>query len=345
MTVDELLVSTSDRILSETCTFEAIERAEQDGWAPRVWDALSAAGLPWVGVAEEAGGVGGTLSDALAVLRSAGRHAAPVPLAETGVLAGWLLARAGLPVGEGPATVVPGTPSDTVHLDGKVLSGTAHEVPWARHANSLVLLVSDDAGSKVVVVEPGGARIEPLVNLAGEPRDRVHFDATPARHVETVDLDREEFLLRGALTRVVLMAGALQRMSDLTRAYTAERQQFGRPVARFQLVQAHLVHLAQDAALLAMAADAAIQAASDGDASFEIAAARVLACSTASSATRAAHQAHGAMGMTREYPLHHFSRRLWSWRHEFGKEHYWRLAVGKHAVAAGADGLYPLVTR
>ena len=24
------------------------------------------------------------------------------------------------------------------------------------------------------------------------------------------------------------------------------------------------------------------------------------------------------MGMTQEYPLHHFSRRLWSWRKEYG---------------------------
>jgi acyl-CoA dehydrogenase len=141
------------------------------------------------------------------------------------------------------------------------------------------------------------------------------------------------------------MAGALERMYELTIAYTAERQQFGRPVARFQLVQAHLVHLAQDTALLGLAADAAARAAESGEAAFEIAAAQVLACSAATSATRVAHQAHGAMGMTREYPLHHFSRRLWSWRREFGREHDWRVDVGRQATRATANGLYPLVTR
>jgi acyl-CoA dehydrogenase len=344
MTVDELLVSTAERIFSETCTFAAIEQAEHDGWAPAVWDALAGAGLPWLGIDEAAGGVGGTLADAAAVLRVAGRHAAPVPLAETG-LASWLLACAGLPVGDGPTTLVPGTNADTVRLDGSALFGTAHEVPWAQRAHAIVVLVGDAPDARVAVVDPGAARIETDVNLAGEPRDRVLFDATPMLHLAPVDLGAEDLERRGALTRVALMAGALQRMSELTLAYTAERQQFGRPVARFQLVQEHLVHLAQDAALLDLAAEAAVRAAVAGDGAFEIAAARALACAAAASATRAAHQAHGAMGMTREYPLHHFSRRLWSWRREFGQEHHWNLEIGRRAVEAGADGLYPLVAR
>jgi acyl-CoA dehydrogenase len=87
------------------------------------------------------------------------------------------------------------------------------------------------------------------------------------------------------------------------RARTSGWTFLGRPVAHFQLVQAHLVHLAQDAALVGLAADAAGRAMSaDGDSRFEVAAARVLACSAASTATRAAHQVHGAMGMTRQYP-------------------------------------------
>ena len=48
-------------------------------------------------------------------------------------------------------------------------------------------------------------------------------------------------------------------------------------------------------------------------------------------ATRAAHQAHGAMGMTREYPLHHSTRRLWAWRHEAGSAGEWAQRVGRAA--------------
>jgi acyl-CoA dehydrogenase len=230
-------------------------------------------------------------------------------------------------------------------VEGSVLTGTAHEVPWARHAQRIVVLVEAQSGSRVAVVDANDARVTPLTNLAGEPRDLVHFESTPLQALVPVDLGRADLNRRGALARTQMMAGALERMYELTVAYTADRQQFGRPVSRFQLVQAHLVHLAQDAAILSLAADGAARAAESGDAAFEIGAARVIACSAATSATRAAHQAHGAMGMTREYPLHHFSRRLWSWRREFGQEHEWRLDVGGLATRAGADELYPLITR
>jgi hypothetical protein len=51
-------------------------------------------GLPLMAVPEEQEGVGGTLADLLALLRVAGEHAVPVPLAET-ALANLLVARRG----------------------------------------------------------------------------------------------------------------------------------------------------------------------------------------------------------------------------------------------------------
>jgi acyl-CoA dehydrogenase len=343
MTADDLLISTTTKILSETSTFEAVEQAEQEGWAPDVWDALATAGLPWVGIPEQSGGVGGTLEDAMAILRVAGAHAAPVPLAETGSLAGWLLSRAALEIGDGPLTLAPGAVADTVGLAGAALTGVANHVPWARQARRLVLLLPDGPSSRVVVVDPATTRIEPVTNLAGEPRDRVHFDSTPVLESAVVDLAPQALLERGALTRVVLSAGALQKVSEITIGYTAERTQFGKPVSRFQLVQRHLVHLAQEAALLSMAADAAVRAAAGGSGSFEIAAARAIALSASATGTRAAHQAHGAMGMTREYRLHHLTRRLWAWQHEYGKIHHWQAEVSRHAASAGADHLYNLI--
>ena len=96
-----------------------------------MWDTAAGIGLPWIGVPEAAGGAGGTVADGVAVLGVAGRHAAPIPLAETGLLAGWLLAAAGLPVGEGPSTVVPGRAEDDLRFAGDRVQGTAHRVAWA----------------------------------------------------------------------------------------------------------------------------------------------------------------------------------------------------------------------
>jgi acyl-CoA dehydrogenase len=104
------------------------------------------------------------------------------------------------------------------------------------------------------------------------------------------------------------------------------------------------VHVAQHAALVTMAAEVATAAAERGPATFEIAAAKVLAGQAAAAATRAAHQAHGAMGMTQEYPLQHLSRRMWAWRHEYGDETSWATRLGRASASARADALYPSIT-
>jgi acyl-CoA dehydrogenase len=336
---DPLLLEVADRVFADTCTHEAIQAAEHDGWAPGVWGRVADVGLHRVALEE-----GGTLGDALAVLRLAGRNAAPVPLAETGLLAGWLLAGAGLPVPDGPLTVVPGRLEDQYGLHGGRLVGMAHRVPWARAAERVVALVVSDDGWLVASAPAASLAIEQRVNLAGEPRDTVTFDGAVEVAPAAPGVDADALRCRGALTRAVLMAGALERMSGLTVGYTSERVQFGRPVARFQAVQKHLVDGAQDAVLVGMAADGAARAAERGDARFEIASAKLLANQAAFSATRAAHQAHGAMGMTREYPLHHLSRRLWAWRSEYGDEQIWSARLGAAVARAGADRLYPAIT-
>ena len=79
---DWLLIDGARRLLADTCTYEAVQAAEADGWSSTVWDAVAGAG--YGSISELA------LADALAVLTVAGEHAAPVPLAEA-ALAGWLL--------------------------------------------------------------------------------------------------------------------------------------------------------------------------------------------------------------------------------------------------------------
>jgi len=341
---DTLLTESARRVFADSCSFDAVEHAEASGWAAAVWDALADTGLAWVGVPEAAGGSGGTLDDALEVLRVAGAHSAPVPLAETGILGGWLLAGAGLPVPAGPVTVAPGLPHDAVALEGSRVTGVVHRVPWARAAERIVLLGGVDAAT-VISVRVEVVRVEPATNLAGEPRDTVHFDAVTAEVAPAgPGVDAAAFRARGALTRVAMMAGALERMVDLAVDYTAQRHQFGKAIATFQAVQAHLVHAAQDAALVGMALVQAGRAAAAGDGWFEIASAKILANQAASTATRHVHQAHGAMGLTREYPLHHSSRRLWAWRSEYGDERDWSRALGRTVVGEGADRLYPVIT-
>lgn len=344
---DPLLVETAERLFRSTCTFEAVEHAEGERWAGAVWDALAEAGFPWVSVPEAAGGSGGSLVDAAALLRAAGAVGAPVPLAETGLLAGWLLASAGLALPEGPATVIP--EASCVSLaDGRV-RGVA-TVAWAERAERIVACVADGDGWRIVSLRPDQLDITPGANMAGEPRDTVTIDVTLAdceSAAAPVGVDGDELARRGSLSRIVLAAGAIESMTQLAVDYTSQRRQFGKPVASFQAVQQHLVHSAQFSVKASMAAALAVRAMAGESASssqFALSAARVVVDDASVRATRAVHQAHGAMGVTREYPLHHLSRRLWSWRHEYRPAARWKQELATSALAAGSDGYFALIT-
>jgi acyl-CoA dehydrogenase len=50
-----------------------------------------------------------------------------------------------------------------------------------------------------------------------------------------------------------------------------------------------------------------------------------------------AHQVFGAIGFTEEHELHRFTKRLWSWRDEYGNEAFWSQALGARVLAAEAD--------
>jgi acyl-CoA dehydrogenase len=57
-----------------------------------------------------------------------------------------------------------------------------------------------------------------------------------------------------------------------------------------------------------------------------------------------AHQVHAAMGFTHEHALHLSTRRLWSWRDEFGNEADWFAWVGQQAARVGGESLWAFLT-
>jgi acyl-CoA dehydrogenase len=341
---DPLLVQTLDRLLTESCSHNAVQLAEATGWAPEIWRGVADMGVPWVGIAEDAGGMGGTWGDALAVLRICGMHACPLPMAETGLLGGWLLASVGAALPDGPVTVVPGLPADTLHLEGSRLAGRAHNVPWASKCSRVIALVD----GHVVSFEPSSVSVTARRNLAGEPREILDVDMDVQVAEAPPGVNTETLQLRGAFCRAALMTGAMQRVSELTVGYANDRRQFGKPIATFQAVASQLVRLAAEAELVAMAHETTVAALSrhGGDvreAAFEIAAFKAAAGEGATLVAGRGHQVHGAIGMTQEYELHQLTRRLWSWREEYGSTQFWQMKAGAHAVAAGADQVWELL--
>jgi acyl-CoA dehydrogenase len=347
--VRAMLVESATRLFHDHVDAGLLESAKREGWSPMLWQALEAVEFTRIGVSEEGGGAGGTLSDLAAVLRIAGRYTAPVPLAETTMLAAWMLAATGLPITRGPLAVGP-TGRETVRVRRErhrwIVSGALNRVPWARMAQRLVLLAHSEDGGMVVSVDPARCIIRPGRNLADEPRDAVLLHDVIAEHAALAGpVTHSALMLRGALARALLMAGALERALELAVGYAQERVQFGRRIGQFQAIQQQLARLAAEvAAAVASALSAAGAMERDADVTLAVASAKIRTAEAAHAGALIAHQVHGAIGVTDEYPLHHATLRLWSWREEYGNEAHWAARLGGLTQKRGADMLWPALT-
>jgi alkylation response protein AidB-like acyl-CoA dehydrogenase len=333
----------------------SVPRGGADPWSARLLAALQASGFLGVSVAEELGGSGGSLNDALEVLRGAAYAGLSLPVIEGPVLAGWLLGRARIAFGWSDHLAV--TAAGETQLDqaggGCVLSGTLEAIAWPDNASMLVVPVHQDGQLLVATVPldvlglpPGGA------NTAGEPVARgVRLDRVPVAELAPTGLAyeaaAEALSRRRALARAVAMAAALQRTAELTIGYAGQRVQFGQPIARFQAVQTHLARLACEAQRVAVVVDAAQAALGEyEDPHLDLAlagAARTLAGEAAITGARVAHQVHGAIGVTMEYPLQRFTRRLWEWEAGDGTAARWARRLGAEAVT-GPMRAWQLIT-
>ena len=293
--------------------------------------------------AREQGGSGGTVADAIEILRLAGRHAVPLPLAETGLLGGWLLAGAGIDLPDGPVTVVPGNTADTMSLDAGRIHGRVARVPWARSVDGIVALIDDSGGATVALVDPADVKIEPAMNLAGEPRDTLLFDGVVQHAMAPAASGVGAQVLhdRGAFARTASITGALEGLVEITLEYTTTHHQFGRLVAQFQAVQAHLVHAAQECELVKVALAAAVHTSTHGSASFEVASAKLLADRAANDRDPPCPPGARRDGHDTQYPLHHLSRRLWAWRAEYGTERSLSARIGSMTLRGGCRRALP----
>jgi acyl-CoA dehydrogenase len=342
------LLQTVDRIFDKHCPKPLRESAEAGEWPAALWRALEEVGLTRAALAEEAGGSGLEFEDAMLALRRSAYHGAPVPLAET-MLAGRLLAAAGLTVPQGALTVAPVQTSDRLRFAqnaaGATLSGAAHRVPWGNLCTHAVVAGELDGKGMVGLVSTSGATRNVEKNLAGEPRVLLNFDATPLIALAALKDAGTRLEAEGALYRSVQMAGALERTLEYSLQHANERVQFGRSIAKFQAIQHMLAVLAGQAAASSAAADAAVEVSGLAPDEFAVSVAKSRTGEAAGKGAEIAHQVHGAMGYTREHNLHYSTRRLWSWRDEFGNETYWQCRLGRAVAAQGADALWPMLSR
>jgi len=347
MQPDNALYEMASDLFGSRCRTRDRREAEQGAWPGALWEEIEGVALPAALIPEQAGGYGVSATEALSVIRSAGEHAVPLPLAET-MMAGWLLAKAGLGIPGGPLGVIARREQGlTIERDGGrwAVRGSLRQIPWGRHVPTVVTVVKINQQHHVVRLPTVDARQDRGENIAREPRDTLTFDVLLTDgDVAPSNISPSDVQAVGAAMRSQQIAGALSRITDMSVQYAQERKQFGRPIGKFQAIQQNLALLAAQTAAANAAADIAAEAVSDGVDQLAIACAKVRCNEAASLAAPIAHQIHGAFGFTHEYDLHFYTKRLMSWREEFGNEVEWSARIGEVMKRHGADQLWASIT-
>jgi len=336
-----------NRLLADRVGKGVLEAAEAGAPQDQLWQAIEENGLPMVLVPEDRGGVGGGWGEAEVVIRAAGKYLAPVPLVES-ILAGWLLSNAGLEMPLAPISIAPVRADEALSITrdggGYRISGMATRVPWGRSVEHLAVFGRCEGEPYVALVASDAWTVElEDRNIAAEPRDSLRFHGPAVAAAPLPDsINPDRLFAFGAMARASQIAGALEMALEQSVQYANDRSQFGTPIGKFQAVQQELARMAGEVAAAGAAVEAACRAADrvGSGAGFELATAKIRASEAASIVASIAHQTHGAMGFTYEHSLHFATRRLWSWRAEFGSETFWAENLGRSLAAHGGASLW-----
>lgn len=312
--MEDLLRDSITALYTDRATPAAVRRAQAEGLDRELWMQVAQGGFDLALVPEASGGSGLALREVTAVLEACGRHVAPIPLGEA-MLARGYASLCGVEIPEGIVTAA------VARVEGDAVSCSA--VPWGRGADWVLAV----AGKRTYVMPAG--RAMPSVHEAPQGAGECDMAWRTADAQACVDSPPDaDWFVAGAALRTAQIAGALDAVLELTLRYAGEREQFGRPLAKFQALQQQIAVMAEDAFASRMAAATACDSDTAMPLPSRAGAGKVVASEAASRACAIAHAVHGAMGIAEEHDLQLFTRRLLAWRMQYGSESYWARRAG-----------------
>lgn len=303
------------------------------------WRAFAELGLLALPVPEAQGGFDGGPVDMLVVMQELGRALVvePVWSTLTGIeglrlaasqgseLAGKLLERAA--TGDVRLTVAFNEPHARYDLfdlrttatgtgDACTIQGVKSIVQHGAQADYWIVPARVDGEIALFVAarHAANARITDFRTIDGQRAATLVFDATPATRLDGAGAATLERIADYATFLLCAEAlGALDALNRTTVDYTKQRQQFGGPIARFQVLQHRmvdmLIHTEQARSITYLAA--ARYANGDADTRAQaISAAKARIGQAARFVGQQAVQLHGGMGVTNELPVAHWFKRL-----------------------------------
>jgi len=310
------LLQSFERMLDDASPLEVVRAIEAGGSAGALWATLEESGFLDLLVPESAGGAGIALGDAAPLIEALGAWLVPVPVAQT-MAARALLAKAGHDVPPGPILLATAAASRTGPL------------PFAALAQYALV----ELNGQVILTRLGTDVLHPAKLHASRTASLTWAHEPDV--LAKLELPNGALRALGAVLRAAEIAGIAGKALEITIAYANERVQFGKPIGKQQAVQQQLAVMAEHAVLARMAGRlgcaAGLPPLRDAAAT-----AKQVASSAVPVITSIAHAVHGAIGISEEYRLQLYTRRLYEWRLADGSESYWAGLLGASRLRSDA---------
>lgn len=329
---DNLLADSITAFLDGRCDpqrVRSIEADESGALAAVLWDEIEETGFADALVGEAQGGAGLGLDEAGVIALACGRHAVPVALSATLVVRA-ALAETGVPVPAAAITIA------TARRSPGTGAFSYFAVPFGMTAAWLLV----DTPADTWLLPVGSAR-RVRAGGHGSLSADLHWTARPAA---AMPLPRDEgappdWRAIGAALFAAQISGAADRVSEMAIGYANERVQFGKPIGRQQAIQQQLSVMAEHAFAARTAALVGLSGRSWRVDPVRAAIAKARTAEAAPVVATIAHAVHGAIGVTEEFDLQLFTRRLHEWRMQHGSESYWNRRLGEATLQSDVSPL------
>jgi pimeloyl-CoA dehydrogenase small subunit len=330
---------------------------ERDGFSRAMWKQYADLGLLALPFEEKYGGIGGSAVDTMLVMEAFGRALVIEPYLATVVLAGSLLRLGGndkqrdayLPKiasgeltmafahSEGQARYTLSDVKTTARKDGDgyILDGAKTLVLHGDSANAFIVSARTSGNQRdtdglalfVLDADAKGITRRGYATTDGQRAAELVLSNVRVPADAALGMPGDAFPLIENVIDIAIAAqcaeavGAMSVMHEMTVDYLKTRKQFGAPIGSFQVLQhraAEMLIALEQARSMAMLA--AITAEDDDAAERRqaISAAKVQICNSGRLVGQQATQLHGGIGMTMEYAVGHYFKRVTAIAATFG---------------------------
>jgi 3-oxocholest-4-en-26-oyl-CoA dehydrogenase beta subunit len=366
----EILRKFASDFLNEKYTKKTIKELENgNGHSPEIWTEM--ASLGWLGLpfAENYGGAGMSFFDQAVLLEEMGRACAISPYFSTMLLAGLPIYYYGteeqkkkylpdiasgktigtLALYEDSARFVPESIQTVASFRNSQwnISGTKLFVPDAHLADYVLCVAITDSKADfensltVFAVNMHDPNIQcKLLATRTDKLCEIKFNNVSISDKDIVGKRNKGWEI---ITKIITIAtigkcceilGTAQKALDMTINYAKERKQYGRTIASFQAIQHYAAEMLADLSGMKISTYKAAWLFSENlPCDTEIAIAKLWAVKTCENIINQTHQIHGAIGVTLDYDLHYYTKRLKMFQLTYTDKNYCNSLIAKELFA------------